>query len=184
MEWTECEEYARDTQDIAGWSLGEDGRTGCARVGVAEDPLRERERINMDINWRGADWSPIYWDPEPGEMLALTRSFDTLRVGFKLEKGFYHLVIASGLGNTHSTLSRALGEMNPRCKPNREGIKFGGLDGWVIIYYECNRLWFNMEDYSGNERTPWRQAVGQLPCSDQLKEICRLAVEQQELMDE
>ena len=138
----------------------------------------------MNINWRGADWPAVYWDPEPDEMLELTRSFDTLRVGFKKEKNVFHLVIASGQGNTHSTLSRALGEMNPRCRLNQEGLKYDGLNGTTIIFCDDNRLWFNMCDFSGNEQTPWRKAINLLPCREQLKEICRLAVEQQELIDE
>lgn len=134
----------------------------------------------MNINWRGEGWPAIYFDPEFDEMIELTKSFDTLRIGGIKEKDKWHLVIASGYGNTHSTLSRALGEMNPRCKPNREGLKYNGLDLTSILFEEDGRFWFNQSDLSGSEKTPVDVALKDFPTEIrmQLKEIVKLAEEQ------
>jgi hypothetical protein len=132
----------------------------------------------MDINFRGSDWPPIYFDPEFDEILELTKSFDTLRCGIHLEKGKHYLVIASGLGNTHSSLSRAIGEMNPRGRLSRiDGLKYGGLDGTFIIYEEQGKLWFNMCDYGGEEKVAASQAISQFPVElhAQLRDIVNTA---------
>jgi hypothetical protein len=133
----------------------------------------------MDINYRGKDWPPIYFDPEFDEMLELTKSFDTLRIGLVKEKLGVFLVIASGYGNTHSTLSKALGEMNPRLKPNREGEKYAGLDGCAILYEEDGRHWFNMADLGGGEKESPQNALPCFPSKvrKQLSEIVKLADE-------
>ena len=133
----------------------------------------------MDINFRGKGWPSIYFDPEFEEMIELTKYFDTLRIGGLEEKDGWHLVIASGLGNTHSTLSRAIGEMNPRCKPNREGLKYGGLDLTSILYEEDGKFWFNQCDLSGYEKTSIEEGLKDFPepIRTMLKEIVKLAEE-------
>lgn len=136
--------------------------------------------IFMNINWRGKDWPPVYFDPEFDEIIELTKSFDTLRIGLKLEKGRYHLVIASGLGNTHSTLSRALGELNPRLKVSRiDGLKYDGLDGCAILYEEDNRIWFNMDSIGEGEKVSPYDAIKQFPSEirQMIKDIVRLSEE-------
>lgn len=135
----------------------------------------------MNINHRGPGWPPIYFEPTFEEMLELTKSFDTLRIGMVREKGEYYLVIASGFGNTHSTLSRALGELNPRCRPSRiDGLKYNGLDGTAILYEEDRKFWFNMNDLDGGEKETVEEALRKFPYSvgKQLREIVKLAYEQ------
>jgi hypothetical protein len=134
----------------------------------------------MDINYRGPDWPSIYFNPDFKEMIALTKSFDTLRIGLKREKGKYNLVIASGYGNTHSTLSRALGELNPRCKVSKfDGLKYDGLDGCAILYEEDNKYWFNMADLRGDEKETPEVALRTFgePAKSMLKEIVKLSQE-------
>lgn len=138
----------------------------------------------MEIGKSQGFYHEVYYDPEPDEIIALTKSFDTLRIGFKLEKNQEHLVVGSGYGNTHSTLSRCIEELNPRQKPNRDGIKYGGLEGSLILYEENRRLWFNACDIGMSEKTEPERVLRALrePSKSLLKEIIRLSKEQQNLI--
>ena len=145
----------------------------------------------MEIGQSQGFFAKIYFDPEPDEILALTKSFDSLRIGIHHDSGeynkVYHLVVASGLGATHSTLSRALGELNPRLKALRsDGLKYQGLSGGsTILFEEDKRLWFNMCDWGGPDKLPAREGLHYFgkPARNMMKEIIRLSIEQQELLE-
>ena len=115
----------------------------------------------MDINFRGPGWPPIYFDPTWEELVELLKSFDTLRIGFvDTPNGESDLVLASGFGNTHNTLARALGEMNPHLKPSpRDNLKYGRMHGTCIFFEDAGRYWFNLSDFGAAEYTTPSEAI-------------------------
>lgn len=140
----------------------------------------------MEIGLSQGHYYPVYFDPEFDEILSLTKSFDTLRIGIHKEKDKDHLVIASGLGNTHSTLSWCLGQLNPRLKPNKDGIKYQGLNGGPLILYEQNRrLWFNACDWSMDEKCKPSDVICYIlePAKSIIKEIIKQATIQMDLIE-
>ena len=139
----------------------------------------------MEIGKTQGFFVNVYFDPEFEEILELTKSFDTLRIGLHKEKNQTHLVIASGYGATHSTLSHALGKLNPRLKPNKDGIKYQGLSGGsTILYEEDRRLWFNVEDWSMSDKEKPDKVLpffGE-PARSLMKEVIKQSIEQQHLL--
>lgn len=143
----------------------------------------------MEIGQSQGFLAPVYFDPEPDEIIALTKSYDSLRIGIYHDKGEYdkvfHLVVASSRGARHSTLQKALGRLNPQIKPGN-GEKYQGLaGGCCVLYEEDRRLWFNMCDFSGSEKLPAREGLEYFgePARSLIKQILQHSIEQQNLLE-
>jgi hypothetical protein len=145
----------------------------------------------MEIGQSQGFFAPVYFDLEPDEIIALTKSYDSLRIGIHHDKGEYdkvfHLVVASSRGACHSTLSKALGRLNPQIKDGeKDGEKYQGLaGGCCILYEEDRRLWFNMCDFSESEKLPAREGLGYFgePARSLIKQILQHSIEQQNLLE-
>ena len=141
----------------------------------------------MEIGLSQGFFGFIYFDPTDEELIQVAKSsFDTLRMGIHKEKDKEYLVFANGYGCTHSSISRAMGMLNPRLKPNHNGEKYQGINGGCLILYEENnrpRLLFNAGDWSMSEESKPEEVLRYIKESaySQLKELVRLIKEQRNL---
>ena len=107
-------------------------------------------------------------------------------MGIHTEGGKEYLVFGNGLGTTHSTVSRALGEMDPRIKPSpRDGLKYQGINGGTLILYdEDGRVWINGDSWSMSEKTKPEEVSKYMkePAKYQFKELVRLIRENKNLL--
>lgn len=95
------------------------------------------------MNIQAKDWPyPIYLNPTQEELQELAQSnWDTLRI--LLTPDPEELVIASGLGNSYSSMLQALIKF-------KNGI-LQDVDCFVV-YHENNRVFMNLEDWGGEEQ--------------------------------
>lgn len=140
----------------------------------------------MEIGLSQGFYGFIYFDPTPEELIETAKSnFDTLRMGIHTEKGKDYLVYGNGYGTTHSTVSKAMGQLNPRCRPSRiDGCYYEGINGGtVILYIDRNRVLINASDWSMSEEAKPEDVARYMkqPAQHQFKELIRLIRENMEL---
>lgn len=137
----------------------------------------------MEIGKSQGFYGYIYLDPDFDELVEVaSRGFDTLRMGIHVENGKEYLVFGDGHGTTHSTVSRALGELNPNLRPSRiDGMKYQGINGGCIILYEENGYWVNAQDWSmGEHEKPMEVAKAMKePAKTSFKDLIKLLEEKQ-----
>ncbi len=87
---------------------------------------------------------PIFVNPTFDEILILAANrWGTIRI----LSSETELILASGYGNTHSSMITRL-----RLHRNRRQLDYDSY----ILYHEHNTAYFNLEDVSGNDRASFR----------------------------
>lgn len=95
-------------------------------------------------NWNGE--YPILVNPTWEEIVLLNK-WDTVRVCVEFERK--NIGLASGFGNTHDSITKAM-------------VAHGfstGLPSTYILFREDGRYWFNMEDVSGQRKVPAQRII-------------------------
>jgi hypothetical protein len=119
----------------------------------------------MRIN--SPDWYPCYLNPDFGEVLELAKSgWDTIRIlaeqphGKVVESTPGDLIIASGLGNTHSSIMDAYAKSKGGYRVVNGRVRYRGIPHVTpyILYHENRIALFNLEDCSGSQRARFSEA--------------------------